>query len=197
MEKKEKLMVKLYQIGALQFGSFILKSGLKSPFYIDLRILVSYPTVLKEVALIYNEILQRLKFDRMAAVPYTAIPIVTAISILNKKPFIYTRKEQKSYGIKRPAEGRFNEEDKVVLIDDMITTGQSKLETISVLEKLGLRVKEVVVLFDREQGGGEDLEKAGYYLLAAFTISQWLEVLFKKKKISQKIYNDVFSYLKK
>lgn len=196
MEKKEKLMIELYQIGVLQFGKFILKSGLESPFYIDLRILISYPSVLKKVALIYDEILQRLKFDRMVAVPYTAIPIVTAISIINKKPFLYTRKEQKTYGIKRPVEGQFNKKEEVVLIDDMITTGGSKLETIAVLEKLGLRVKKVVVLFDREQGGEEELKKAGYHLYSAFTISQWFNVLFKKKKISQKIYHDVFSYLK-
>ncbi len=193
--KKEKLMLNLYQIGVLKFGSFILKSGLKSPFYIDLRILISYPKVLRDVAYVYKEILDNLSFDRMMAVPYTAIPIATAISLLNKKPLIYSRKEVKNYGIKRPIEGEYEKGEKVVLIDDMITTGGSKIENIRLIESLGLKVKDVVVLFDRLQGGKEELKKEGYRLHSAFTIIDWLDVLKRNKKISEKKYQEVVDYL--
>ncbi len=195
MNKKEKLMIDLFQIGVLKFGHFVLKSGLKSPFYIDLRILVSYPQVLEDVAFVYKEILDRLSFDRMMAVPYTAIPIATAISLLNKKPLIYSRKEVKSYGIKRPVEGEYQSGETVVLIDDMITTGGSKLETIRLLESLGLKVKDVVVLFDRMQGGEEELKREGYQLHSAFTIFDWLDVLKKNKKIDENKYQELMIYL--
>lgn len=193
--KKERLMIDLYQIGVLKFGRFVLKSGLTSPFYIDLRILISYPNLLQEVALVYKEILDGLSFDRMMAVPYTAIPIATAISLLNKKPLIYSRKEIKTYGIKRPVEGEYQKGERIVLIDDMITTGGSKLETIKLIENLGLTVKDVVVLFDRLQGGKEELKKAGYLLHSAFTIIDWVFTLKKEKKIDENKYQEVLNYL--
>lgn len=133
----------------------------------------------------------------MVAVPYTAIPITTAISLINKKPFIYTRKEKKDYGIKRPVEGEFHQGERVVLIDDMITTGGSKLETIEVIKSLGLKIKEIVVLFDRQQGGKEELAKKGYRLLSAFTINDWLKVLYDNKKIDKARFEQVKSYLSK
>lgn len=193
--KKEKLMIDLYQIGVLKFGSFVLKSGLTSPFYIDLRILISYPKILRNVAMVYKEILEQLSFDRMMAVPYTAIPIATAISLLNKKPLIYSRKEVKTYGIKRPVEGEYQKGERVVLIDDMITTGGSKLETIKLIENLGLKVKDVVVLFDRLQGGKEELKKEGYFLHSAFTIIDWLMVLKKNNKIDENKHQELLNYL--
>lgn len=196
-KQTERLMVELYKIGALKFGKFILKSGMESPFYIDLRILVSYPKTLKKVARVYDEILKKLKFERMVAVPYTGIPIVCAISLLNNKPFLYSRKEQKSYGIKRPVEGEYQKKEKVVLIDDMITTGGSKLEVIETIKSLGLQIEDVVVLFDRLQQGREALLKKGYFLHSAFTILDWITTLKRKKLIDKKRYDQVLSYLKK
>lgn len=156
---KEKLMLELFKIQAIKFGNFKLKSGLMLPVYIDLRVLVSYPKVLKAVAKVYSLILKKISFDRLVAVPYTAIPIARAISLVINKPLIYTRKEIKTYGIKRPVEGEYKKNEKVVLIDDMITTGGSKLEVVSLLNDLKLKIKDVVVLVDREQGGKEELSK--------------------------------------
>jgi len=196
MKNKRALMLSLFKIGAIKFGSFKLKSGILSPVYIDLRVLISYPKVLKKVAKAYLSILEKLKFDRMAAVPYTAIPIVAAISFYNNKPWLYTRKEVKDYGTKKPFEGECKAGERVVLVDDMITTGASKIEAIKPLVDAGLVIKDIVVLFDREQGGREFLEKRGFKLYPVLTLREWLDLLVEKKKISREKYGEVIIFLK-
>ena len=195
MKNKEKLMLSLFKISAIKFGSFKLKSGILSPVYIDLRVLVSYPKVLKQVAKAYLSVLEKLKFDRMAAVPYTAIPIVAAVSFYNNKPWLYTRKEVKDYGTKKPFEGEYKVGERVVLVDDMITTGASKIEAIKPLMEAGLVIKDIVVLFDREQGGKEFLEEKGFRLYPVLTLKEWLDLLVKKKKISKEKYEEVISFI--
>jgi len=196
MKNKEKLMLSLFEISAIKFGSFKLKSGIISPVYIDLRVLVSYPKVLKQVAKAYLSVLEKLKFDRMAAIPYTAIPIVCAISFYNNKPWLYTRKEVKDYGTKKPFEGEYKVGERVVLIDDMITTGASKIEAIKPLVEAGLVIKDIVVLFDREQGGGEFLEEKGFKLHPVLTLKEWLDLLVEKNKINKEKYEEVINFLK-
>ncbi|MGB9883668.1 MAG: orotate phosphoribosyltransferase [Microgenomates group bacterium] len=195
MKTKEKLMLSLFQIGAIKFGSFKLKSGMLSPVYIDLRVLVSYPKILKLVAKEYLKILEKLKFNRMAAVPYTAIPIVCAISLINNKPWIYTRKEVKDYGTKKAFEGEYKKGEKVVLVDDMVTTGDSKIEAIAPLVEAGLIIKDIVVLFDRQQGARQFLEKKGLRLHFAFTLKEWLDFLYKAKKIEGEKYEEIVKFL--
>lgn len=187
----------MYKIKAIKFGTFKLKSGMISPVYIDLRVLVSYPKVLKKIARAYISILRKIKFERMVAVPYTALPIVANISAINNKPWIYTRKEIKNYGIKRPVEGEFKKGERIVMIDDMITTGASKIETVKPLRELGLNIKDIVVLVDREQGGREYLKKQGFNFYCVFTIEQWLKCLRKNKKLSKMKYEEIIEYLKK
>ncbi len=164
----------LLEAGCIKFGEFTLKSGLKSPIYIDLRQIITYPSLLADIAQAYLPLLSRLQFSRIAGLPYAAIPIATAISLAGGYPMIYPRKEAKAYGTKAEIEGEFHAGETVVVIDDLATTGGSKFEAIEKLTGVGLVVKDVVVLVDRQSGAKESLEQAGYSLHAVLTISDML-----------------------
>ncbi len=198
MSQKEQIAIDLFSIGAVKFGNFTLKSGLKSPIYVDLRVLVSYPKVLGIVAKELVELAKskNLKFDRIAGIPYAAISIATAVSLESGWPMIYPRKEVKDYGTKKAIEGEFKEGETVLVIDDLITTGASKFEAIQPLEAAGLKVKDIVVLIDREQGGKKELAAKGYDLHSVLTIGEVLEILREKKKISEGQFDDINNYFK-
>jgi uridine monophosphate synthetase len=165
----------LLEAGCIKFGEFTLKSGLKSPIYIDLRQIISHPKLLAEIAQAYLPILSILQFSRIAGLPYAAIPIATAISLAGNYPMIYPRKEVKTYGTKAQIEGEYHPGETVLVIDDLATTGGSKFEAIEKLTGAGLVVKDVVVLVDRQSGAKESLEQAGYSMHAVLTIARLLD----------------------
>ncbi len=173
----------LLEAGCIKFGQFTLKSGLISPIYIDLRLLVSFPKLLKQVGRAYLPILDKLSFERLAGLPYAALPIATAISIQREWPLIYPRKETKTYGTKAEIEGVFKEGDRVVVIDDLATTGESKFESIEKLTSAGMKVKDIVVLIDRQSGASEALSNAGYTLHAVATLTALLDYYDESKKV--------------
>jgi uridine monophosphate synthetase len=175
----------LLNAGCIKFGEFTLKSGLKSPIYIDLRQIITYPKLLEQIGQAYLPLLKELKFDRMAGLPYAAIPIATAISLAGNYPMIYPRKEAKAYGTKADIEGEYHNGETAVIIDDLATTGGSKFEAIEKLTGAGLLVKDVVVLVDRQSGAKESLEQAGYSMHAVLTISDLLEYWEETGKVEK------------
>lgn len=193
--KDASLPDRLFDAGCIQFGTFTLKSGLTSPIYIDLRLLVSDPQLLRQVARAMANVAREIPFDRIAAIPYAGLPIGTALALEMDRPLIYPRQEAKQYGTRRLIEGAFTPGETVLLVDDLITRGDSKLEAIASLEEAGLKVKDVLVLVDREQGGADDLARRGYHLHAILRLTEVLEALRESGRITPTQYNDVLAYL--
>ncbi len=192
---EEELTLALHDLGCIRFGDFTLVSGQRSPIYLDLRLLVSQPELLRSVARAYAVILRGLHFQRLAAIPYAALPIGTAVSLEMGLPLLYPRGETKGHGTKRTIEGYFERGERVVVLDDLITTGGSKLGAIAPLEEAGLNVEDVVVLVDREQGGAQDLADQGYRLHAVLRLKQMLQTLSSHRRISEDQRDQVLAFL--
>jgi orotate phosphoribosyltransferase len=177
LSSKEQLIRDLYHIGAVKFGAFTLKSGVASSIYMDLRQIVSHPAVLRVVADILWDLTHQSHFDILCGIPYTALPIATGISLKNNIPMIMRRKEKKAYGTQQQIEGAFKAGQVCLLIEDVITSGGSVLETAADLEANGLVIKDIAVLIDREQGGRQNLEAHHYNVHAALTLKEILNGL--------------------
>jgi uridine monophosphate synthetase len=185
----------LFDNNCVQFGTFTLKSGLASPIYVDLRLLVSHPPLLQQVGQAMAEIARNLTFDRIAAIPYAGLPIGVAIALEMNRPLIYPR-EVKAHGTRRAIEGAFEPGETALLVDDLITRGDSKLEAAAPLEAAGLNVKDVLVLIDREQGGAGDLAQHGYHLHAVLRLAEILDTLRESARVSAAQHAQVLAYLR-
>ncbi|XP_010878091.2 uridine 5'-monophosphate synthase isoform X2 [Esox lucius] len=181
----ESLILNLHDVQAVKFGTFTLKSGITSPIYFDLRVIVSHPTLMNEVSSFLYQCakVQGLKYDSVCGVPYTALPLATIICSKHERPMLIRRKEAKSYGTKKIIEGTIHPGDTCLIIEDVVTSGSSVMETAVVLQEEGLKVTDAIVLMDREQGGSTMLAESGIRLHSVISISQLLNVLLQAERI--------------
>ncbi|NOZ34481.1 MAG: orotidine-5'-phosphate decarboxylase [Chlorobi bacterium] len=182
--KTEYFILRLHDIGAIKFGEFTLKSGHKSPFYFDLRDMISHPEILSGVANLLVDQIQDLDFDYISGVPYTALPIATLVADILDKPLIYIRKEEKAYGTKNNIIGKFEKGEKCLIIDDLITTGESLLETAEKFKNEGLEIVDFSVIIDRSNNIEQYLNKSGYKLHSLIKLDKIIEVLKENNRIS-------------
>ncbi|MEM3615455.1 MAG: orotate phosphoribosyltransferase [Candidatus Methanomethylicia archaeon] len=193
------IVKRLFHRGAILFGEFTLTSGLKSPYYIDLRIIPSFPEDFLKVCDAYYEIVRNEigDFDRVAGVPTAGIPFATMLAYKMGKPLIYVRKDvERTHGRGRMVEGVLEANDRVVIIDDVATTGESLILTANSISNFGGRVVGAIVLVDREQGAEENLSKIGLKLHSLIKISDVVEILFRDGLLSSEQYNKILNYLR-
>ncbi len=189
------LFDQLYNAGCVKFGEFKLKSGIISPVYVDFRVLVTYPKLLEMIGERIAAKLEGLQFDRIAALPYAGMPIGVAASIASGKPMIYPRKEMKDYGTAKLIEGKFEAGETAVIIDDVITDGGAKLEAIKPMKEAGLKVEDIVIILDREQGGKKILANAGYTLHSIMTLTEVLDGLVGLGRILPSVRDETLEFI--
>lgn len=194
-QQLDEVIIDLYEIGVFQFGNFTLKTGINSPVYIDLRRIISRPKLLVQIARLMGKNFLHLSVDIICGVPYTALPLATVISIEYGIPMILKRKEEKNYGLKRMVEGIFEKGSHCVIIEDIVTSGSSILETKQELKKEDLIVKEAVVFLDRNQGGEGKLLERDVKIYAVCTLPEVLGVLLHSKKIDRVHFDRVMDFL--
>jgi orotate phosphoribosyltransferase len=201
LAKKEKMANILFKMDAVKFGIFKLSSGKASPYYIDLRVVPSFPDAFREICEFYAEAIASdvgLKsFDRIAAIPLAGIPFASQIAYNLRKPFLYVRKGIKLHGRERRVEGILVSGDKVLLIDDLLTTGITLKKAADAVRAEGGVVSEAVVFLDREEGGKEILEKNGIKLHALLKISDVAKALFEMGAIDEESLKTILKQAKK
>lgn len=165
------LVAALWRTGALEKGSFRLKSGRESSIYVNLRRAVTEPALLEVLCQSLAKLLEPMPCTRLCAVPYGAWPLATALSLHRQIPTLLLRKEAKSHGTKNRIDGSYSQADRIAVIEDVVTSGGSALETAKTLASSGAKVVGVVAVVDREGGAKELLAEHGLSLASVCTLS--------------------------
>ncbi|BET01434.1 uridine 5'-monophosphate synthase [Nesidiocoris tenuis] len=191
------IVLQLFDIGALKFGNFKMKVGINSPVYFDLRIMVSYPPLMEKLADLVWRYAQSIGIEAtvLCGVPYTALPVATLVSVKSGLPMLIRRKEPKAYGTMKLIEGKFSQGEECLIIEDVVTSGGSILETAKDLVNDGLVVQHAIIMVDREQGGKRNLTDRGIRMHSLLSLSKALSILLENGKLDQKKVGEVREYI--
>ena len=188
----------LIHTGALKFGVFTLSGGKLSPFYLDLRIVPSFPDAFRSsIGLLAEEARGIKTIDKIGGIPTGGLPWASVLAYSLSKPLVYVRKEVKHHGREKMVEGLLAPGDRVLLVDDVITTGHNVLAALQTLRAEGGVIEDALVLVDREEGGRARLLKEGVTLHSVTRISELAQSLLDMDAISQSQFEELTTQLKK
>lgn len=189
------------KIGALQFGVFKLANRRTSPYYVDLRIVPSFPDAFQKICDLFSNFIKDNvgldRFERIAGIPVAGIPFASQIAYSLKKPFLYVPKAVKLHGRKRRVEGILVSGERVLIIDDLITTGLTLRKAAKAITDEGGIVNDAVVLMDREEGGEQELERSGIKLRALIKVSEVANSLYEVGAIDEEQLKTVLRQTKR
>ena len=201
MEFVKEFVTFLHQKGIIKFGDFTLASGKSSSYYVDLRLVPSYPQEFRMmVKYLENQITEDIgleNFESIVSVPTGGLVIASALAIETVKPLIYVRSKPKDYGTSKSVEGKIHDGMKVVMIDDVATTGGSVVNAIKSLTEVNVPVKDAYVIVDRMEGADEALAELGVKMHSILNILQIAEVLYEQKMIDIEILDKVKKQISK
>jgi len=200
-EMKAELCKILTKIGALKFGTFKLAGGKVSPYYIDLRIVPSFPDAFQRVCNLYVNLVTAdigtNNFNRIAGIPTAGIPFASIIAYHLKKPFFYIRQHVKLHGRGRRIEGIVMPGDRVLLVDDLITSGKSLRNAAMATRAEGGVINDAAVLVDREEGGTKNLAKDSIKLHYLLKVSEAADKLYQMGTITEDQLETILKQVKK
>lgn len=192
----EKIAQALVDANVMKFGKFVLASGRESPVYVDIRVVPSYPKSFQTVIDELSNLIENLGIDVIAGAETAGIPLAAAIALKLKKPMVYVRKRPKGYGTDSKIEGVLNKGQKVILIDDMMTNGGSKIKFIDGVRATSAEIEHIAIVLDREQGGKELLDENGVKVNALITLRNMLDYMKQEELVDDETVNKVLIYLK-
>ena len=201
MEFVKEFATFLHQKGIIKFGDFTLASGKKSSYYVDLRLVPSYPHQFRTmIKYLQNNIAESVgldSFDSLVSVPTGGLVIASALAIEIVKPLIYVRSKPKDYGTSKSVEGQIHEGMKVVMIDDVATTGGSVVNAIKSLKEANITIEDAYVIVNRMEGADEALKELGVKLHSITNIIQITQALHEQKLVDDNTLEKVRKQISK